>query len=183
MRGKFDHSKEIYVGPRSLNEEKETVVTKTKLPDNTGGIISVKNKNVGYHVITPFKLENSDVTVLINRGFVPKNLKNPKYRPMGQVEDTVEQVGILRKTEKKPMFGLDNRPDTNQWFYKDLEGMAIYAGSEPILLDAMVGSTIPNGPLGGQTRVDLRDEHVSYMITWYGLCICSFALWFKRYYR
>lgn len=28
------------------------------------------------------------------------------------------------------------------------------------------GSTIPGGPIGGQTRVTLRNEHMQYIITW-----------------
>lgn len=30
-----------------------------------------------------------------------------------------------------------------------------------------VGSTIPGGPIGGQTRVTLRNEHMQYIITWW----------------
>lgn len=29
------------------------------------------------------------------------------------------------------------------------------------------GSTTPGGPIGGQTRVTLRNEHMQYMVTWY----------------
>lgn len=28
------------------------------------------------------------------------------------------------------------------------------------------GSTVPGGPIGGQTRVSLRNEHMQYIITW-----------------
>lgn len=27
-------------------------------------------------------------------------------------------------------------------------------------------STVPGGPIGGQTRVTLRNEHMQYIITW-----------------
>lgn len=27
-------------------------------------------------------------------------------------------------------------------------------------------STVPGGPIGGQTRVTLRNEHLQYIITW-----------------
>lgn len=28
------------------------------------------------------------------------------------------------------------------------------------------GSTVPGGPIGGQTRVTLRNEHMQYIVTW-----------------
>lgn len=182
LEGTFDHSKEIYVGPRSLNVEKEVLVTSTKLPDTGGGgVFSGKNPNLGYHVITPFKLADRDVVVLINRGYVPRNAKDPQSRSAGQVEGTIKQVGVLRKSEKKPMFGISNDIIRNNWYFKDVAEMASFANSDAILFDATKSSTVPHGPVGGQTRIDLRDEHVSYMITWYGLSICTLIMWVKQY--
>lgn len=47
--------------------------------------------------------------------------------------------------------------------------MAEVTGSLPILVDADSASTVPGGPIGGQTRVYLRNEHLQYIITWYAL--------------
>lgn len=44
--------------------------------------------------------------------------------------------------------------------------MAESVGAEPICLDAVVSSTVHGGPIGGQTRISLRNEHLSYIITW-----------------
>jgi len=183
VRGTYDHSREIHVGPRSLNEERNVVVTNTKLPETNSGLLSQKNHNIGFHVITPFKLENGQGEILINRGYVSRAAQHPGSRPEGQVEGIVDQVGILRTTEKQPTFGLSNNPEKNYWFFKDVDVMAAHVGADPVLLDATPEATLPGGPIGGQTRVDLRDEHVSYMITWYGLAICTFLTWFKHYYK
>lgn len=40
------------------------------------------------------------------------------------------------------------------------------AGTEAVFLDAKAETTVPDGPIGGQTRVTLRDEHLSYSLTW-----------------
>ena len=29
-----------------------------------------------------------------------------------------------------------------------------------------LGSSVPGGPIGGQTNVQLRNEHLSYIVTW-----------------
>ena len=44
--------------------------------------------------------------------------------------------------------------------------MADVAGTEPVFLDAKAETTVPGGPVGGQTRVSLRNEHLSYVMTW-----------------
>ena len=36
-----------------------------------------------------------------------------------------------------------------------------------IIINYLLDSTIPGGPIGGQTRVQLRNEHGSYIITWF----------------
>jgi len=45
--------------------------------------------------------------------------------------------------------------------------MADVAGTEPVFLDATAETTVPGGPVGGQTRVSLRNEHLSYIMTWW----------------
>ena len=44
--------------------------------------------------------------------------------------------------------------------------MAEVAGTDPILIEAIADYTVTGGPIGGQTRVSLRDEHLSYLLTW-----------------
>lgn len=51
-------------------------------------------------------------------------------------------------------------------YSRDLEAMSKLVDSEPIMIDAVVECSIPGGPIGGQTNISLRNEHVSYIITW-----------------
>lgn len=51
-------------------------------------------------------------------------------------------------------------------YFRDLEAMSKIVDSEPIMIDAVVECSIPGGPIGGQTNISLRNEHVSYIITW-----------------
>lgn len=43
--------------------------------------------------------------------------------------------------------------------------MAKITGADPIFIDADFHSTAPGGPIGGQTRVTLRNEHMQYIPT------------------
>jgi len=64
-------------------------------------------------------------------------------------------------------------------FYRDLETMSRELGTDPIFLDATASSTVPGGPIGGQTRVSLRNEHLSYIITWYSLSAFTGYMWYR----
>jgi len=133
----------------------------------------------GYLVVTPFHLADRDMTILVNRGWVPGNHKNPNTRKAGQVEGEVEIIGIVRLAEKRAPFTPKNQP--HAWFYRDLPHMAHVAGTEPVFLDATAGSTVTGGPVGGQTRVSLRNEHLSYILTWYGLSAATAYMWVRLF--
>ncbi|XP_018417568.1 PREDICTED: surfeit locus protein 1 [Nanorana parkeri] len=172
VRGHFDHSKELYLQPRTLMDpEKEA--------QEAGQITS--NTNSGAHVVTPFYCTDLGVTILVNRGFVSKKKINPETRIKGQVEGEVDLVGIVRHSENRQPFVPENDPERNRWYYRNLEAMSKLTGAEPILIDASFDSTVPGGPIGGQTRVTLRNEHMQYIITWYGLCAATTYMWFKKF--
>ena len=42
-------------------------------------------------------------------------------------------------------------------------------------------STVPGGPIGGQTNVNIRNEHLNYLITWYTLSAATLAMWYIRF--
>lgn len=58
--------------------------------------------------------------------------------------------------------------------------MSQQTGAAPIFLDACSNTTVPGGPIGGQTRVGLRNEHTSYIVTWFGLSAFTSFLWYSR---
>ncbi|KAE8582497.1 hypothetical protein XENTR_v10020138 [Xenopus tropicalis] len=174
VRGHFDHSKELYILPRTLVDPEREAREAGQLASNTQS---------GAQVITPFYCSDLGITILVNRGFVPKKKVNPETRPKGQVSGEVELVGIVRLNETRKPFVPHNDPSRNLWHYKDLSAMAQVVGAEPILIDADRGSTVPGGPIGGQTRVTLRNEHMQYIVTWYGLCAATTYLWCKKFIR
>uniref|UniRef100_A0A8C5NW38 SURF1-like protein n=1 Tax=Jaculus jaculus TaxID=51337 RepID=A0A8C5NW38_JACJA len=174
VRGHFDHSKELYMMPR-------TMVDPVREAREAGRISS--STESGAYVITPFHCSDLGVTILVNRGFVPRKKVNPDTRQKGQVVGEVDLVGIVRLTETRKPFVPENSPQQNYWHYRDLEAMAKTAGTEPIFIDADFKSTVPGGPIGGQTRVTLRNEHMQYIITWYGLSAATLYMWFQKFLR
>lgn len=58
--------------------------------------------------------------------------------------------------------------------------MCALTGASPIMLDATYESSVPSGPIGGQTRVTLRNEHLSYLLTWFSLSAITSYLWYRQ---
>ncbi|CAG0884084.1 unnamed protein product [Darwinula stevensoni] len=159
VQGHFLHDQEMYIQPKSL--------IKKGAVSSGGGIVSSPQTIGGALVITPFRLSDGQGTILVNRGWVPRKLISPGSRQKGQVEGEVEITGIFRITDPRPPFAPHDNPDSKFFHRRDVEQMAALRGTLPIWVDADDRSTVEGGPIGGQTLVSIRNEHFSYIITWY----------------
>lgn len=124
---------------------------------------------------------HSSQTILINRGWVPTKQKDPKTRQKGQIEEEVDLIGIVRLHENRPPFIPNNTE--NNWYYRDLDEMCARTGASPIYLDATKDFDVPGGPIGGQTRISLRNEHLSYILTWYTLSALTAFSWYTHFFK
>ncbi|KAA1067104.1 surf-like protein [Puccinia graminis f. sp. tritici] len=154
LTGRFDHSKEIFIESRTREGE------------------------LGYHLITPFHPHNGGQPILVNRGFIKRQLKDPRSRPLSQEsKDVVEVIGMLRKQESKSFFQPNNSKDSNQWYFVDIQEIAEHLETAPILVDAItyansgkLNEMVSNGlPIGRSPQISLRNMHATYIATWYGL--------------
>jgi len=140
--------------------------------DKERHLYAVTDGGVGWHVITPLTTPDGDV-VLIDRGFVPDALKDRGTRPQGEIEGRVTVIGLARLSEAQGSFVPDNEPERNRWYWRDLGGLtrSMFPESSPhvapFIIEAEKGD-IPGGwPLGGQTRLDIPNDHLQYAITWF----------------
>lgn len=131
----------------------------------------------GWHVISPLQTAKGDI-VLVDRGFVPEDLRDPASRPRGQIEEIVTVTGIVRTPETPGLFTPDNEPEANRWFWRDLAGMSqsmFPSGTRdiaPFFLEAEK-SEVPGGwPEGGQTQLNIVNNHLQYALTWFALALC-----------
>jgi surfeit locus 1 family protein len=151
--------------------------------------LSTHDGQPGFYVYTPLVLADQRV-VLVNRGFVPDDLRDPAKRPQGQVDGEVTITGLARaKLTEKPSFIIpDNDPKGNLYFWKDMDVMASTAGIDksrvlPFFIDAGSAANPGGYPIGSVTQIDLPNNHLSYAVTWYGLAaamVIIAALAFRR---
>lgn len=114
--GHFRHDREMLIGPRMRDGEQ------------------------GYEVITPLEREGEGTTVLVNRGWISKKFGNQRTRPDSLVREEVQVEGLLREPYKKNMFTPDNRVDKWEFYFPDVKQMAELAGSQPIWIEATLGT-------------------------------------------
>jgi surfeit locus 1 family protein len=131
----------------------------------------------GFYVYTPLILADQKI-ILVNRGFVPDELKDPARRKQGEIEGEVTVAGLARaKLAEKPSFMVpENDPAKNMFFWKDMDVMATSAGLDktrllPFFVDAGIAPNPGGLPVGGVTQIDLPNNHLSYAVTWYGLAV------------
>ena len=141
------------------------------------------DRRVGYQIITPFERTDGSA-VLVNRGWVPLESKEPETRLGGQVQGTFRLEGIVVPGGRAGWFTPDNEPENNIWFWSDTEALAAEAGILPpsYLVDAGPAPNPGGLPIGGQTKVELRSQHMQYIVIWYALAI-SLAVIYVIYMR
>jgi surfeit locus 1 family protein len=130
-------------------------------------------KGPGYFVFAPARLLGGSI-VLVNRGFVPLERKDPTTRAAGAPQGIVDIVGVLRWPEARGTFTPDDDPKTNVWYLRDPKSMAQakkWDTSAPFYIDQE--SPVPAGslPLPAKLEVHLPDNHLQYAITWFGLAL------------
>lgn len=133
----------------------------------------------GFHVYTPLETPQGRM-VLVNRGFVPADLKEAARRAAGQASGEVTLTGLVRKPGPRTWFTPPSEPQRNMFYWPDYAGMLkSIAGSAPgaappvpFFVDADAGPANPGGfPKGGVTRLTLPNRHLEYALTWYGLAL------------
>ncbi|MBM21189.1 MAG: surfeit 1 [Stappia sp.] len=129
----------------------------------------------GYFVYQPFETEDG-LVVMVNRGFVPDTRRLPETRPGSEADEgRTTIVGLWRRNEHGNFLTL--APDLGKriWFVRDAREMAAELGQRgdnvaPFTLDLTASFTPAGGlPQAGETIITFTNNHLQYVVTWYGL--------------
>lgn len=154
LRGRFENDKEALVFRPS-------------------GVGATGVREPGFLVLTPLRL-SSGAYVIVNRGFVTADRKDPQARPAGQIEGDVVITGLMRQPESRNFFTPADDPTEGVYFTRDPALIAAHFGLAPVApfsVDADA-APVPGGwPRGGATELSFPNNHLSYAVTWFGLAI------------
>jgi surfeit locus 1 family protein len=147
LTGRFLHDHEVLIGPRA------------------------RRGAPGWHVVTPLRLDSGRI-VLVDRGWVPADRKDPAGRRAGQIAGPVTVVGVVRHPGQSGWFAPENEPAKGQWFRVDPAAMARQTGLPGVARYWVVAGDAPNPggfPVGGGGIEMPPNNHLQYAVIWYGL--------------
>ncbi|XP_060069765.1 surfeit locus protein 1-like [Ylistrum balloti] len=159
--GEFDHRMERYIQPRRC-------VTSQK---GSGVLLFSKAENIGMFVVTPFTIKETGQRILVNRGWIPTDKKDPESRLEGQVTGEVKIVGHVQHTEQESFASYTQRNDPKTFRGRNVEGLARSTNSLPVYLDASSDSTVEGGPIGGQISPEFKQNNGYYLASLYVLAL------------
>lgn len=131
----------------------------------------------GHWVLAPLRLSDGSA-VLVNRGFVPPEQRDPAAHaaPAGPVE----LVGLLRLTEPGGGPLRRNDPAAGRWYSRDVAGIAAAMGVAgpvaPFFVDEAADPAQPRRwPRPGLTLLHFANNHAVYAATWLALAAMAAA--------
>ena len=128
----------------------------------------VKGSGAGFRVISPFKLVDGG-KILIDRGVIKEKDKS-LLKTSGQ-QSLVK--GYLSWPNETDYFTPEPNFTRNIWFSRDLEKMANFLETQPILVVLTENRLDPSIRMQDPTN-DIPNNHLQYAITWFMMA----TLWF-----
>jgi surfeit locus 1 family protein len=156
----------------TADEYQRVTVTGRWLEDRSALVQAATELGGGYWVITPL-VQNDGTAVLINRGFIPADKRDPAYWK-GHDEELDTVTGLLRISEPRGAFLRTNDPPVDRWFSRDVEAIAASRGlptTAPYFIDAERARHHAGLPIPALTVIAFSNNHLIYAFTW-----CTLAL-------
>jgi surfeit locus 1 family protein len=138
-----------------------------------------ENGKPAFHVLTPLILVDGRA-LIVDRGIVPQEKRDPNTRAPGQLEGTQRITGIWRTPDPANLF--TPKPDLQKriWFARDVKAIAKLDRLQlaaPVLVEADATPNPGGLPKGGQTVISLPNNHLQYAITWYLMALGLLAVY------
>ncbi|MCO5131778.1 MAG: SURF1 family protein [Xanthobacteraceae bacterium] len=146
---------------------------------SSGSAVRADITSPGVWVFAPARVEGSGI-VAVNRGFAPEGqFDRIAPAPSGEVVLT----GYLRFPETPHLWTPQADRAKRLWFLRDPRAMAQTLGwgaVAPFYVDLEAPAPATGVPKPGPLEVHLKDDHMQYAITWFGLAAAvgiAFAVW------
>jgi len=138
---------------------------------------------IGFHVITPLRLADSERVVLINRGWIPREqLADPQSvppTPEGEVRVSGD-VTLLHP----PALALAFEPDTGEslprWPYLTLDHFARWSGLPTLPFAVLQSPADADGFVRDWPQPQFSDTmHIGYAIQWFAFALIALVIWLR----
>ena len=130
----------------------------------------VKGSGAGFRVISPFKLVDGG-KILLDRGVIKE--KDKSLLKTSEQQSLVK--GYLSWPNETDYFTPEPNFTRNIWFSRDLEKMANFLETQPILVVLTENRLDPSIRMQDPTN-DIPNNHLQYAITWFMMAILWFGM-------
>ena len=140
----------------------------------------VHQGRVGYHVITPLKLQDSEVRLLVNRGWIALGVDRSQL-PAFETPTGLQQITGVATVPAEKYFTLAKPEPGWQRVWQNMD-MARYSASVPFPVQPVVVLLDPADAAGGFTRDWSRLDagisvHQGYAFQWFMLAAALFTIY------
>ena len=135
-------------------------------------LAQTRGGRVGVRVVAPFARDGGGA-VLVDRGWAPEDAA------IDRPEGSVAVEGLLRGAPAGNPFRPDNRPGEGVWHWIDPPAMARAAGLPETAFYVQAAGPAGEGgryPVPGGAALELRNDHLQYALTWFGLAAALLAV-------
>lgn len=143
----------------------------------------VHQGRAGYHVVTPFRIEDSEVRVLVNRGWLPLGGDRARLPAAAFPAGVQDVAGVATVPADKPFRLGPEAPlrDDGRTLWQHMD-LARFAGAVRYPVQPVVLLLDPQSPAGGFTRDWSRLDagiavHQGYAFQWFALAATLFAIY------
>ena len=132
-----------------------------------------RDGEVGARLLVP--LERPDGRdLLIDMGWVPEPVESLLARfHEPQHEQRIHGIIRLDHFAQKPAFKPENEAENRRWYWKDTGALALATGLSDLAALTLFRTTDEREtepPIASPPKIEFRDNHLGYAITWFGLC-------------
>ena len=161
FEGTFLHDKEVHLGGRRWHGK------------------------TGYHLATPMKLADGRI-FLVNRGWIPFELKEQEKRAESIASDTAKLLGKIRIPKQGNFLTPESHPDKNFWFAANFSQLEEFTGLklEPVIIETIdTEPDLNTFPIPSDGIRAFRNDHLGYALTWYALALAALIIFWLRVIR
>ena len=138
--------------------------------------------NAGFHVVTAFESAKGDM-FFVNRGWVSEAYREPSSREFSMGTDSLVLEGIIRLAQRQGQFVPDNEPARGFWFTMKPDEVAAHLGLDGAEQAFYIDAIRQEGeeltlPIAAEVKVEVRNSHLNYAITWYGIALSLIGVYF-----
>jgi len=144
----------------------------------------IYHEQAGYHVVTPLRIEGSEMRVLVNRGWVPALAEHSQSPHVATPDGPVEIAGMaIVPSSRFFTLGAAEPASPTEWpsVWQNLD-LARYAKAVDFPVQPVVIQLAADSNAGGFAREWPRpderlEKHVSYALQWWGFAATTVLIW------